>query len=180
MKRIVLVTGGARSGKSNYAEEISEKLCKDPFRRYYIATAQAFDEEMKIRIQKHKESRGQKFVTVEEPLDLASAITDNASNADLIMVDCLTVWVSNLMYHFENNTEKIQAYINSLVSAISSVDCNLVFVTNETGSGIVPNNSLSRLFRDYAGILNQKIACKATDVFMTVCGIPMVVKGNLI
>jgi len=173
MRRIILVTGGARSGKSRKAEELAIKLCKDPKRRVYIATAQAFDDEMKDRISKHQERRGDAFQTVEAPVELGKAITEAQNKSDVILVDCLTVWMGNLLYYKKPEEKEI------LLKALKEADNTVILVTNETGMGIVPDNELSRRFRDEAGFLNQAVAEIADNVIFMVSGIEMQIKGRL-
>lgn len=181
MGRLVLVTGGARSGKSTYAESLAIRLCSDARSRTYIATAQAFDDEMKERIRLHRERRGDLFRTIEEPVELARAVGDACRSSSVVLVDCLTVWTSNLLfYEREDEVQRLLDVLSSCVEGSSCVDgssCDIVLVTNETGMGIVPANELSRRFRDLAGIVNQRVASVATDVVFMVCGLPMAVKG---
>ncbi|MBP5163636.1 MAG: bifunctional adenosylcobinamide kinase/adenosylcobinamide-phosphate guanylyltransferase [Spirochaetales bacterium] len=172
---IYLITGGARSGKSTYAENLALRLCKDSSRRCYIATAEAFDDEMRSRIRAHQDRRAGKFFTVEAPVELGKAIEEvcKEKRADVILVDCLTVWTSNLLY-YERLEEK-----ESLLSALKKAACDVILVTNETGMGIVPDNALSRRFRDEAGFVNQAVASVAQNVVLMVCGLPLSVKGSL-
>ena len=172
---VYLITGGARSGKSTYAENLALRLCNDSSRRCYIATAEAFDDEMKSRIKAHQDRRAGQFFTVEAPVELGKAITDvcDGRRADVILVDCLTVWTGNLLY-YERLEEK-----ERLLSALKAATCDVILVTNETGMGIVPDNALSRRFRDEAGFVNQAVAAIADNVVLMVCGLPMSVKGTL-
>ena len=179
MGKVVLVTGGARSGKSTFAEKLALKLCAEPTHRVYLATAQAFDEEMKQRIKAHQERRKNLFVTLEEPVELGIVLQKACFQLEengVILVDCLTVWTSNLLYYKrEKEAEKLYS---SLEQIATKPNCDLILVTNETGLGIVPDNELSRRFRDLAGIINQKVASLASNVVFTVCGIPMYIKGE--
>lgn len=175
MGRLVLVTGGARSGKSTYAESLAIRLCSDARSRTYIATAQAFDDEMKERIRLHRERRGDLFRTMEEPVELARAVGDACRSSSVVLVDCLTVWTSNLLFY--EREDEVQRLLDVLSSCVEGSPCDIVLVTNETGMGIVPANELSRRFRDLAGIVNQRVASVATDVVFMVCGLPMAVKG---
>lgn len=175
MGRLVLVTGGARSGKSTYAESLAIRLCSDARSRTYIATAQAFDDEMKERIRLHRERRGDLFRTMEEPVELARAVGDACRSSSVVLVDCLTVWTSNLLFY--EREDEVQRLLDVLSSCVDGSPCDIVLVTNETGMGIVPANELSRRFRDLAGIVNQRVASVATDVVFMVCGLPMAVKG---
>lgn len=179
MKKVILVTGGARSGKSTYAETVCEKLCSDSSKRAYLATSVAFDDEMKDRILKHQERRKDKYFTVEEPVYIADAIKALEGKASVLLIDCLTVWTNNLLYYLKDDS-LIEMQVNNLISEIENASFDIVLVTNETGSGIVPDNALARSFRDKAGIINQKVAQVATDVIMTVCSIPFAVKGQVL
>ena len=170
---VYLITGGARSGKSTFAEDLACRLCPDSSRRCYIATAEAFDDEMRKRIRLHRQRREGKFYTVEVPLELGKAISENSCRADVILVDCLTVWTGNLL-HYGKLEEK-----ERLLDALSKASCDVILVTNETGMGIVPDNALSREFRDQAGFINQAVAGAADTVVLMVCGLPMFVKGSI-
>ena len=173
MAKVYLVTGGARSGKSSYAEDLAKKLCPDGSRRCYIATAEAFDDEMKARIAAHRKRREGEFFTVESPIELGKAITESQEKSEVILVDCLTVWMGNLLHYNRLEQKEI------LLKALENAKCDIVLVTNETGMGIVPANELSRAFRDEAGYLNQTVARIADNVVFMVCGLPMSVKGSL-
>lgn len=180
-----LVLGGARSGKSTHAERLSEQLSA---RRNYIATAQAFDDEMAERIELHKTRRGQGWRTVEEPYDLPGAIraitVDKTAQGSTILVDCLTLWLSNVMLR-ENwgDTERLEpdilgrAFIDAASSA-KAVGCYVVAVSNEVGLGLVPETKLGRRFRDAQGRLNQQIAAAADHVVFVAAGLPLVLKGE--
>jgi len=170
--KITLVTGGARSGKSRHALELADQYQHKAF----LATAQAFDPEMEDRIQKHQAERQDRFLTLEEPRDLVAALGQLPSTVEVVLIDCLTVWMSNLMYFHpdaEENYPEVQAFLDLL----KSPPCDLILVTNEVGMGIVPLNALSRKFRDEAGRLNQEAAKLADQVFFVVSGIPMSIKG---
>ncbi|MBZ5676565.1 MAG: bifunctional adenosylcobinamide kinase/adenosylcobinamide-phosphate guanylyltransferase [Acidobacteriia bacterium] len=160
---LVLVGGGARSGKSRWA---LDRARKRGTRLVYIATAEALDEEMSIRIARHRSERGDEFVTVEAPLDLAGAIRSLA--CDAVVVDCLTLWLSNTMSMPDKTDETIAAARESTAEVI--------IVTNEVGSGIVPENALAREFRDRAGRMNQQFAEAADEVYWMVFGQPLRVK----
>ena len=174
MRRITFVLGGARSGKSSYALKLAEGAV-GPL--YFIATAEAFDEEMKLMISNHRQERNQKFVTIESPLELSKAIKLVGSlQGSLAIIDCLTVWLGNLFHYEKEDKKKIQDAIDALLCSIEVVDCNLIFVANEVGLGLVPETELGRNFRDVAGRLNQAIAGLADSVFLCVAGIPMAIK----
>ncbi|MGH7875654.1 MAG: bifunctional adenosylcobinamide kinase/adenosylcobinamide-phosphate guanylyltransferase [Candidatus Binatia bacterium] len=170
-QQIILITGGARSGKSKYAELRAQELGD---RRLYVATAEAKDEEMAQRIAAHKKRRGNEWTTIEEPVELSSALLTRRGRADCALVDCLTIWLSNLL--LRRDAKFAAEKVEELVAMLTSVDFHLVLVANEVGWGIVPDNVLARQFRDLAGWANQRIAAAASEVVLTVAGIPMTVK----
>ncbi len=165
--RLSLVLGGARSGKSRYAEAL---LSAYPA-RVYIATAQAFDDEMRARIAEHRARREAGWHTVEAPLDLPGALLD-AGGAP-VLVDCLTLWLSNLML----GGHDLAAAEAALIDALAARPAPTVLVSNEVGLGIVPDNALARAFRDHAGRLHQRLAAIADSVVFMVAGLPMILKG---
>jgi adenosyl cobinamide kinase/adenosyl cobinamide phosphate guanylyltransferase len=164
---ISLVLGGARSGKSRQAEVLATQA---PPPWVYIATAQAFDDEMRVRIAEHRARRPPGWRTIEAPVDLWSALSE-AGNLP-VLVDCLTLWLTNLML----GSHDMPAAIASFEWALSQRSAPTVIVSNEVGLGIVPDNVLARAFRDHAGLLNQRIASRADRVLFMVAGLPMVVK----
>ena len=167
--RLTLVLGGARSGKSRYAETLITAL---PPPWIYLATAQALDAEMTARIETHKARRGASWTTVEAPRELAGALAAHAQAP--ILVDCLTLWLSNLMMV----DAPIEAEFDRLALALHKATAPVVMVANEVGSGIVPDNALARRFRDLQGGLNQRIAGRADHVVLLVAGLPLFVKGR--
>ena len=167
---ISLVLGGARSGKSAFAEQLAEASGPE---RVYIATGRAWDEEMKQRILLHRSRRGEGWKTVEEPLNLAGALAASAGRDRVVLVDCLTLWVTNLMMA----EEEIDAAFESLVAGLPRLAGRVVFVSNEVGMGIVPENAAARAFRDHAGRLNQMVAAAADDVYFIAAGLPLKLKG---
>lgn len=166
----LLVIGGARSGKSRYAQQRAEA---SGLRRIFIATAQAFDAEMRDRIDRHRDDRGRDWETVECPLALAEAITAHAAQDALLLVDCLTLWTSNLIL----SDADCFAATTVLVEALGQADGPVILVTNEVGLGIVPDNALARRFRDEAGIVNQRIAAAVPEVQLLTAGIALRLKG---
>ncbi len=164
-----LVLGGARSGKSTYAEGLA-KGHDGPL--IYIATAEAYDGEMSTRIAAHVARRGPAWQTVEEPIELAGAIAEAATSGCFILVDCLTLWLSNLVL----GEHDIAAHTERLLASVAGCDASLVLVSNEVGLGIVPENALARRFRDEAGILNQKIAAVSERVVLVTAGLPLQLK----
>jgi len=172
-KQIILVTGGARSGKSKYAEQ---RIVELGGRRLYVATAEAKDEEMARRIIEHQKRRGNQWAAVEEPVELTEALLARRGQTDCALVDCLTLWLSNLLIRHDG--KYVEEKLEHLLDALPRLDFHVVFVTNEVGWGIVPDNSLARQFRDLAGWANQRIAAAANEVILTVAGVPMIVKKD--
>jgi adenosylcobinamide kinase/adenosylcobinamide-phosphate guanylyltransferase len=172
---VTLVLGGARSGKSRFAEVIAERSS----RPVYLATGRAWDGEMSARIDEHRARRGERWTTVEEPLDLAGVLPTLAAPDAVLLVDCLTLWVTNLMMAERDVAEETRR----LVGCLGSLQGPVVFVSNEVGLGIVPDNAMARAFRDHAGRLHQEVAALADAVYFMVAGIPMTVKkidqGNI-
>lgn len=168
MSKTILITGGARSGKSGIAETMTLSLGRPVT---YIATAEAWDDEMAARIAAHQSRRGAEWVTHAEPRDLVSALAATDTNGPRL-VDCLTLWLTNLMIAEVD----WRAEGRALVAALSAQRQPVVIVTNEVGSGIVPENALARAFRDAAGELNQWVAQAADDVYLAVSGLPLKVK----
>ena len=163
-----LVLGGARSGKSAYAEGLIEYAGGG----FYIATSEALDDEMKARIAAHRERRGEDWQTLEEPILLQHALLSIKGRGKPALVDCLTLWLSNLM-ELEKNVE---AEINGLCALVEDLDYPVVFVSNEVGQGIVPDNVLARQFADSAGLMNQKIAAASNHVVLVNAGIAQKLK----
>ena len=170
MAETILILGGARSGKSRHAEALVEQAGG---RLVYLATAEARDEEMRARIREHRRRRGDRWQTIEEPLDLVTALTKHAAPECAILVDCLTLWLSNLMGAGRN----VDGEVANLVAALPGLGGAIVFVSNEVGMGIVPENALARSFRDQAGRLNQQVAAAADRVVLVAAGLPLVLKG---
>lgn len=185
MGKIVLVTGGARSGKSSFAESICKKYNKTS----YIATAQILDDEMRDRVIKHRQQRPSEWDTWEINSNLSIEIDKIAKNSDVALLDCLTIMVLNLMFlddinYDTENMEKINAVelsikeeIIRVLEFVKSTNMDFVIVTNEIGSGIVPENRLSRVYRDIVGRMNQLCASYADEVYCTISGIPLKIKG---
>ncbi|MEN3791827.1 bifunctional adenosylcobinamide kinase/adenosylcobinamide-phosphate guanylyltransferase [Fulvimarina sp. MAC3] len=171
MSEILFVLGGARSGKSAYAEARARQSGLDPV---YLATAQAFDDEMWDRVARHRADRvDDGWTTIEEPLALAETIAAQRSRTRVLLVDCLTLWVSNLMMA----EREVADEIDRLIAAMShGPEGSVIFVSNETGLGIVPDNAMARAFRDHAGRLNQRIAAIADEVVFVAAGLPLVLK----
>lgn len=168
--KITLVLGGARSGKSSFAQALAEDETGDLI---YVATAQAFDAEMTERITRHRSDRGPRWQTVECPLGLADAVAEHQGDGKTILVDCLTLWLSNLML----GEHDIAAVGSGLVASLKSSPAKVILVSNEVGQGIVPDNELARRFRDEAGWLNQAVARAAINVWFVTAGLPQRLKG---
>lgn len=173
MSKIILVTGGARSGKSVLAERLIGELLMSEHRPdpVYIATAEARDQEMSERIAAHQARRGPEWTTLNAPLDLVGALVQS-DNGGPRLVDCLTVWLSNLML----DDKDWHAATAALVATLAEQHAPVVFVTNEVGGGIVPENKLARRFRDAAGLLNQRIAEASDEVYLAVSGLSLQLK----
>ena len=168
---VTLVLGGARSGKSRYGERLAAQSGLTPV---YVATAEAFDAEMDERIGEHKARRGAQWRNVEEPLELLAALKANAQADKCLLVDCLTLWVTNCMLAERDPVTACQ----SLVEALPSLPGPVIFISNETGLGIVPDNAMARRFRDMAGLVNQAIAAAADRVVFIAAGLPIVLKPS--
>jgi adenosylcobinamide kinase/adenosylcobinamide-phosphate guanylyltransferase len=166
---LTLVLGGARSGKSRYAEGL---LDRHPGRRTYLATAEVLDGEMAERVKAHRDRRDADWKTVEEPLDLANALKAETEQGAAVLVDCLTLWLGNLL----GEERDPEAEIAELIAALGQFGGPVVFVSNEVGLGIVPDNALARRFRDLAGTLHQRLAEKADRVVFVAAGLPMNLK----
>lgn len=167
-RRVTLILGGARSGKTRRALE----LASTSTRKVYIATAEVHDEEMGARIARHAAERDSTWTTIEAPLDLAEALADQ-QGAEILVVDCLTMWLSNLMHAGRD----LEAETERLSTALQACPANVVLVSNEVGLGIVPDNALARTFRDAQGRLNQGIARIAHVVEFVAAGLPLRLKG---
>ncbi len=167
MGKITFITGGIKSGKSSYAVERAKQYNK----RAFIATAVAFDDEMKKRIEKHKKERGNLFKTIEEPVYL-SEVLHEIKNIDVCVVDCITVWINNLIYY-----NKLQE-MDMMLDVINKVDFDLILVSNEVGMGIVPDKEIARKYVDLLGTINRKIVAIAYDAFFMISGVPIKIKGG--
>jgi adenosylcobinamide kinase/adenosylcobinamide-phosphate guanylyltransferase len=170
--KIYFITGGARSGKSAFAEKLADGLAG---KRAYIATAQALDPEMVKRIEHHRKRRGPTWDTLEEPLAVADLLRNLSGQYQTVLLDCLTLWLSNIMAHSEGDDD-IAARSEDIVAAIKDFGSACIVVSNEVGLGIVPDNPLARQFRDGAGVLNQKMAKIADEAYFMAAGIPMRIK----
>jgi len=172
-KETILITGGVRSGKSRYAEARAAALGT---KLLYLATGAAKDEEMARRIAEHRKRRGENWITVEEPLEIGKELLTHRGRVDCAVVDCLTLWVSNLL--IQGGEAEVGRAVEELVKVLPQIDFHLLWVTNEVGWGIVPDNALARQFRDLSGWTNQRIAEMAHEVILMVVGLPVVVKSK--
>lgn len=173
-KEVVLITGGARSGKSKYAEECALRLGA---KLLYLATGEAGDAEMAERIADHQKRRGEKWITVEEPLEISKVLQLHQGKVDCVLVDCLTLWISNLL--LQKGEQYAKGAVDDFILNAPNFDFHLFLVTNEVGWGIVPDNALARQFRDLTGWSNQRMAEVAKDVVLMVAGIPFPIKEGV-
>ena len=169
MKKIILITGGQRSGKSTKAEELALQLSDNPV---YLATAHIWDEEFRIRVQKHKERRGPQWTNIEEEIN----ISKHDVTGRVVVIDCITLWLTNIFYQADSEVEKSLEAAKKEFDAFTQRDATYIFVTNEIGLGGVSTNQLQRKFTDLQGWMNQYIAQKADEVILMVSGIPVKVK----
>ena len=177
MARTIFITGGARSGKSRFAEELAQQfgapLC-------YLATAQLLDDEMGERIRQHQARRGRAWQTIEEPLHVAQCLACNDGIHKVILVDCVTLWLTNLLLHYEDlgedAEERVMDNVHRLANTLREIRTPVILVSNEVGMGIVPENPLARLFRDIAGKANQMLAATADEAHALISGISLRLK----
>lgn len=173
MSRLILVTGGARSGKSRLAEHLASSF-GTPLG--YLATGESRDPEMAERIERHQDRRGEEWTTLEEPLRLTETLTAHDGRFRAVLVDCVTLWLTNLLLGCDDPAQ-VMAAVRELCEAAPNLATPLVLVTNEVGMGIVPENRLARTFRDLAGEANELLAAAADEVHVVFSGIPMKIKG---
>lgn len=183
---MILVTGGCRSGKSAFAEKLSKQKGDSAL---YIATAIPFDNEMKDRIDKHQQRRPKEWETWEGNQNIAHVIEEKSVHFNSILLDCVTIWITNLMFAFSESPdvdkmdfisleEKIIEEVKKVVDSVKKQNVNMIFVTNEIGLGVIPENKFGRYFRDVAGKINQYLASESDEVYFVVSGIPMKIKGD--
>lgn len=172
---ITLVLGGARSGKSRYAQRLAERRWRRPL---YLATAEILDGEMAARVKMHRRVRGRRWRCIEAPLEIARVIRAGAAKmgCDGVLVDCLTIWLSNVLC--QEGARAFKARRDELLRALRAARQDVILVSNEVGLGIVPDNDLGRTFRDLAGWLNQTLARQADVVVLVAAGLPLALKGN--
>lgn len=180
MGKLILVTGGTRSGKSEFAQSLAESMAGP---RYFVATCPKVDPEMDERISKHQQARAAgEWRTIEEEVDLSS-IFSRLEDAHVCLIDCLTLWVNNLLFREERSgrvltEEMMREYCEEFINKTKSYSGTTICVTNEVGMGIVPENTSARLYRDLVGCCNQIVARAAGEVVLVSCGIPLVLKSN--
>ncbi|MGD9367097.1 MAG: bifunctional adenosylcobinamide kinase/adenosylcobinamide-phosphate guanylyltransferase [Desulfobacteraceae bacterium] len=173
MPDTTLIIGGCRSGKSSHALKLAESAAGR--RNLFVATCRPHDDEMRRRIQRHQHERGDHWQTVEAPVDIVEVIQQEGPKADIVLIDCLTLWVSNLVMAYENDDMVIEK-MEHLNEVMAAPPCPIILVTNEVGTGIVPENALARRFRDLTGWCNQKVAAGCGQVIWMVAGIPVPIK----
>jgi adenosylcobinamide kinase/adenosylcobinamide-phosphate guanylyltransferase len=171
MGQHVLILGGARSGKTDFAEQLALRLGTAPL---YLATAEALDDEMATRVASHQGARDARFTTIEEPLAISEAILAAAGRHDVVLVDCLTLWITNLLAAGAD----VAVAVNELATALGKTEVRVILVSNEVGLGIVPDNPMARSFRDLAGTAHQRLAEVCAEVHFVVAGLPMTLKGH--
>ncbi len=173
---VTLVLGGVRSGKSRYAQRIAERAERVAF----VATAERRDDaEMQAKIERHRVDRPKTWTTIEEPLHLARIIGQASSGAEVILIDCLTLYAANLLEHCGDDPALLQSHIGELCDALQRAKCSIILVSNEVGSGVVPAYKLGRRFRDLVGEINQRVAAASDSVLLMVAGLPLALKGSL-
>jgi adenosylcobinamide kinase/adenosylcobinamide-phosphate guanylyltransferase len=170
-----LIIGGCRSGKSRHALSMGEALRGG--RNFFLATCVPSDEEMRARVHRHRQERGPRWNTIEEPFDIDRTLLQNGPGADVIIVDCLTLWATNLLLRHDSDDDVMRC-VDRLDAVLSAPPCPIILVTNEVGAGIVPENALARRFRDLTGWINQRVARCCGRVVWMVAGIPVTIKPS--
>jgi adenosylcobinamide kinase/adenosylcobinamide-phosphate guanylyltransferase len=174
--QVILILGGVRSGKSRYAQQLAQLANRVTF----VATAERRDdEEMIKKIERHSAERPSHWKTIEEPLNLAQIVRSAGTDCDVLLIDCLTLFASNLLEAHGENPALAQPQIDDLCAALQSAPCTVILVSNEVGSGVVPAYALGRRFRDLVGEINQRIAAVADSVLFMVAGLPLALKGSV-
>ena len=175
-KGITLLLGGARSGKSYYAQQLAMELGGKVL---FVATGEALDEEMEARIEEHKKARPKNWRTLEIPTGVGKGIEKQIGDAEVVLIDCLTLLISNLLHDepdYPEAKKRVMAEINKLIAAMDRLDASFVIVSNEVGMGLVPETKLGRIYRDLLGKANQLLAQHATEVYLMVACLPVQVK----
>ena len=174
MKKNIFIIGGCRSGKSSQALKTAESLARN--NPVFIATCIPYDDEMKQRVARHQQERSRHWHTVEAPIHLPVAIAETGQEAGVLLIDCLTLWISNLLME-KHDSDQILNEVQSLTRAVESAVCPVILVSNEVGTGIVPENKLARLYRDLVGSTHQAVAECVDQVVWMVAGIAVTIKG---
>ena len=172
---VTLVLGGVRSGKSRYAQQLAEQSRHVVF----VATAKASDDEMRAKIERHREDRPKEWLTVEEPLELPRVLAEHELECEVIVVDCLTIFAANLLEAEGEDNDAIERRVEALCEALRAAQCDVVLVSNEVGSGVVPAYAVGCRYRDLLGEINQRVARVADDVVLMVAGLPLALKGHV-
>ncbi|MGB3221787.1 MAG: bifunctional adenosylcobinamide kinase/adenosylcobinamide-phosphate guanylyltransferase [Desulforhopalus sp.] len=181
MSKIILITGGARSGKSSYALERAEAISS---KRLFVATCPKIDSEMSERVRRHQEERdGRGWITVESEINLGAVIKERTSGIDVVLIDCITLWVNNILFAHDSDDSEVDdhfigALCNEWLETTKRFAGTVICVTNEVGLGVVPDNSLARRYRDLVGTCNQLIGRNAGEVVLVSCGIPLFLKKS--
>ncbi|PLX87203.1 MAG: bifunctional adenosylcobinamide kinase/adenosylcobinamide-phosphate guanylyltransferase [Desulfuromonas sp.] len=173
MSRLIYVTGGARSGKSDYAQQLAEQ---QPGELLYIAPAEVLDAEMAERIELHRQARDARWALLEEPRQLAEMLPAAAQGKAALLLDCVTIWLSNLYFHYGEDHGPVLTDVEDLLRVVTELPAPLYLVSNELGSGVVPENRMARHFRDLAGKVNQQLAAAADEAWLVVSGLPVRLK----
>lgn len=173
-KELIFITGGCRSGKSRYALDYANRHFA---KKLYLATLQVLDEEMGRRVEEHRKLRGKEWITVEEPIEVIERIEQYQKGVEVILLDCLTLWLSNLILKW-NDDSRILSEVDRFTRISKEVQSSLIVVSNEVGMGIVPVDPMGRRFRDLSGMANQRIAWVSDRVIFMVSGIPLFLKGK--
>jgi adenosylcobinamide kinase/adenosylcobinamide-phosphate guanylyltransferase len=174
--RVILILGGVRSGKSRYAQQLAQRANRVTF----VATAERRDDaEMLQKIERHRAERPSDWKTIEEPLDLANVVKSAGTDCEVLLIDCLTLFASNLLEAHGEDLAHAQSRIDDLCTALQSALCTVILVSNEVGSGVVPAYALGRRFRDLVGEINQRVAAVADSVLLMVAGLPLALKGSV-
>lgn len=177
--QIILLLGGARSGKSHYAQQLTTELGGNVL---FVATGEALDEEMQARIAAHKKARPQSWRTLEIPVSIGKGIEKEIGDATVVLIDCLTLLISNLLHDqpdYPEAEKRVLSEINELISVMDRLHASFVIVSNEVGMGLVPDNRLGRIYRDLLGKANQLLGQHATEVYLMVACLPVQVKGKV-
>jgi adenosylcobinamide kinase/adenosylcobinamide-phosphate guanylyltransferase len=173
-KKVIFITGGCRSGKSRYALDYANRHFS---KKLYLATCEVLDQEMAQRVENHKKMRGPEWQTVEEPLEVVEKVRRYGDEAEVVLLDCITLWLSNLLLKWDDDS-KVTGEVDRLIETLKKSQTSFLIVSNEVGMGIVPADPLSRRFRDLSGTANQRIAEVADTLILMVSGLPIFLKGK--